>query len=87
MDIYVGNLAYTATEDDIKEAFEQFGAVENVKVVMDRVTGRPRGFAFVTMGSDEDGSSAVEGMDGAEIKGRKVKVDQARPKQSGPRSY
>lgn len=83
--IYVGNLSYQATEDDIRNAFEQFGGVSAVNVIMDRETGRSRGFAFVEMDNAEEAKAAIEGINLQEIAGRKVTVNEARPKTDRPR--
>ncbi len=80
MNIYVGNLSHDLTEDELRAAFEAFGTVESVNVLKDRFTGEPRGFGFVEMPSDEEGKAAIEGMNGKDLKGREVNVDQARPK-------
>ena len=82
MNIYVGNLSHDLTEDELREAFEAFGTVESVNVLKDRFTGEPRGFGFVEMPSDEEGKAAIEGMNGKDLKGREVNVDQARPRTS-----
>lgn len=79
--IYVGNLAYGATEDDVRTAFEQYGTVEKVSVIKDRETGRSRGFAFVEMPDGQQAKEAIEQMNLAEIAGRKVTVNEARPRQ------
>jgi len=81
--IYVGNLAHSATEDDLREAFTQHGEVSDVKIVTDRETGRPRGFAFVEMPNGDEAANAIKGLDLHEIGGRSITVDQARPKKSG----
>ena len=78
--IYVGNLAYTATEDDVRSAFEQFGDVASVSIIKDRETGRSRGFAFVEMSDGEQAKEAIDGLNLQEIAGRKVTVNEARPK-------
>ena len=80
MKLYVGNIAYTTTEQSLQEAFGQYGNVDEVAVVMDRETGRPRGFAFVTMGNDAEAKQAIEQLDGAELDGRTIAVNEARPK-------
>ena len=82
MNIYVGNLSHDLTEDELRAAFEAFGTVESVNVLKDRFTGEPRGFGFVEMPSDEEGKAAIEGMNGKDLKGREVNVDQARPRTS-----
>jgi RNA recognition motif-containing protein len=79
--IYVGNLSYTATEDDVRQAFEQYGTVDKVSVVKDRETGRSRGFAFVEMNDGNEAKEAIEKVNLAEIAGRKVTVNEARPRQ------
>ena len=83
--IYVGNLAYTATEEDLRQAFSQFGEVASVNVVMDRETGRPRGFAFVEMPNGTEAATAIKELNLAEISGRAVTVNEARPKTNQPR--
>ena len=81
MNIYVGNLSYEATEDDIRTAFAQFGQVSSVSVIKDRETGRSKGFAFVEMANDEAGKSAIEGLNLQRIAGRAVTVNEARPRE------
>jgi RNA recognition motif-containing protein len=81
MSIYVGNLSYQVTEDDLKRAFEEYGRVSSVKLPTDRETGRMRGFAFVEMESSADEDKAIEGLDGAEWMGRDLKVNKARPRE------
>lgn len=78
--IYVGNLAHAATEDDVREAFSQHGTVAEVKIITDRETGRPRGFAFVEMPNAAEAATAIKEMNLAEIRGRSVTVNEARPK-------
>ncbi len=79
--MYVGNLPFSATEDDLRDAFSQYGAVADVSVVMDRETGRPRGFAFVTMESKEAMDAAIKGLDGQDFGGRNLAVNEARPRE------
>lgn len=81
MNIYVGNMSYDTTEDDLREAFSAFGTVTSVSIIMDRETGRPRGFAFVEMASDEEGKAAIEGLNLQKIGGRSVTVNEARPRE------
>ena len=81
--IYVGNLAFTATDEDLRSAFEQFGEVTSVNIIMDRETGRSRGFAFVEMANGDQAREAIENLNGAGIGGRNVSVNEARPR--GPR--
>lgn len=83
--IYVGNLSYDATEDQIRSLFEAFGPVDKVSVVTDRDTGQPRGFAFVEMTDDNAASKAMEGLNGSQLGGRSLNINEARPKESRPR--
>jgi len=78
MNIYCGNLHFDLTEDDLKEHFEAFGEVVSVKIITDKYTGRSKGFGFVEMSSDEEGNQAIESLNGQEISGRAIKVNQAR---------
>ena len=80
--IYVGNLPYSATEDELRDLFAQHGDVTSVSLVNDRETGRPRGFGFVEM-ADEDADSAIQALDGAQMGGRTLKVNEARPRENG----
>ncbi|MFQ6038122.1 MAG: RNA recognition motif domain-containing protein [Candidatus Aminicenantales bacterium] len=80
MNIYVGNLAPEATEDDLRQAFEGFGKVTSVKIITDRYTGGSRGFGFVEMPNSPEAQSAIHGLDGTDMKGRTLKVNQARPR-------
>jgi RNA recognition motif-containing protein len=75
--LYVGNLPFSATAEDLRAAFEAHGAVSDVHVVMDRDTGRSRGFAFVTMGTDGEAATAIQRMDGKELDGRALRVSEA----------
>ena len=84
--LYVGNLSYDATEDDLREAFGRDGRqIQEVAIVMDRETGRPRGFAFVTMASSEDAQGAISALDGQMLKGRNIKVNEAQDRGGGGR--
>jgi cold-inducible RNA-binding protein len=83
MNLYVGNLSYNATEDDLRDAFSQFGEVTAVRIITDRETGRPRGFAFVEMADRAAGEKAIESLNNAEIVGRSITVNEARPKTEG----
>ena len=80
MNIYVGNLSRETTSDDLREAFEAFGQVESAHCVKDRFTGENRGFGFVEMPSDEEARAAIEGMNGKELMGRTLNVNEARPR-------
>ncbi len=77
--IYVGNLPFTANEDDVRELFEDHGDVNEVDLIMDRQTGRPRGFGFVEMPS-EDAEKAIQALNGADMEGRNLTVNEARPR-------
>ena len=79
--IYVGNLSYNATEDDLREAFGQYGEVSSVSVIKDRDTGRARGFAFVEMPDANQAAQAIENLNNTEIAGRAVTVNEARPRE------
>lgn len=80
MTVYVGNLSYSATEDDLNEVFKEYGSVKRIQVPTDRETGRMRGFAFVEMSDDSEEDKAIEDLDGAEWMGRTLKVNKARPR-------
>jgi RNA recognition motif-containing protein len=83
MRLYVGNLNYRATEDELRELFGAYGEVASVAIIMDRETGRSKGFGFVEFTSDEDGRAAIEALDNKEIGGRTLKVNEARPREGG----
>lgn len=78
--LYVGNLPYSATEDELRSLFEQHGATSSVAVIMDRETGRSRGFGFVEMAKDDEGRAAIAALDGRDLDGRKLTVNEARPR-------
>lgn len=80
MSIYVGNLSYDVTNDELEQVFAEYGKVSRVSLPMDRETGRPRGFAFVEMATKEDEAKAIEALNGAEWMGREMKVNEARPR-------
>ena len=80
MKIYVGNMSYSTTEESLRSKFEEYGDVEEVNIVMDRYTGRPRGFGFVTMPNEEEAKSAIEGLNALELDGRSLKVNESRPR-------
>ena len=80
MNIYVGSLSTSVTSDDLREAFEAYGQVEDVKIIMDRYTGESRGFAFVRMPTKAEAVAAIDGLNGSEIKGRPIVVNEARPR-------
>lgn len=82
--LYVGNLAYSATEGSISDLFSQFGSVDSCQLIIDRATGRSKGFGFVEMSSDEDADKAISELNGREVEGRALTVNEARPQ--APRS-
>ncbi len=84
MNIYVGNLSRDVTEDDLRQAFAEFGAVSTVNIIKDRFTGDPRGFGFVEMPSKDEGQAAIAGLNGRDLKGRSLNVNEARPKTDRP---
>ena len=84
--IYVGNLSFNTSEESLRETFSQFGQTDEVKLVMDRETGRPRGFAFVTMADAESARRAIAQMNGAMFDGRALRVNEAEERNSGGRS-
>jgi len=83
--IYVGNLSFNATEDQVRGMFEQYGPVEKVSIITDRDTGQPRGFAFVEMPDDDSAEKAMEALNGTSMGGRNLTVNEARPKADRPR--
>src|SRR2546428_503364 len=85
--LYVGNLAYSVRDDDLQQAFAQFGTVSSAKVMMDRDTGRSKGFGFVEMGSDAEAQSAINGMNGQALDGRALVVNEARPREERPGGF
>lgn len=87
MNIYVGNLAYSATDEELRSAFSAFGTVTSVKIVRDRESGRSRGFAFVEMEDGEGAQNAVAQMNGRDLKGRNLVVNEARPREQQNRAY
>ncbi len=82
--LYVGNLPYSVRDSDLEQAFSQFGAVTSAKVMMERDTGRSKGFGFVEMGSDAEAQAAIEGMNGQALGGRSIVVNEARPMEARP---
>src|SRR5271165_1844821 len=83
--IYVGNLTFDATEDQVRSLFEAYGPVEKVSIITDRDTGQPRGFAFVEMADDDAAGKAMEALNGTNLGGRNLTVNEARPKADRPR--
>ncbi len=81
--LYVGNLPYSATEQSLREAFAASGTVDSVSVITDRDTGQSKGFAFIEMGTDQEAQAATQAMNGATLDGRQIKVNEAKPRESG----
>lgn len=84
MNIYVGNLPYDLTDDEMRQLFEEFGAVKTVTIVKDKMTGRSRGFGFVEMAEDKEGQAAINGLNGKPFKGRNLRINEAHPRNDGP---
>jgi len=84
MNIYVGNLPYTTRDEDLMDLFQEFGEVQSAKVVMDRETQRSKGFGFVEMANAEEGKKAIDALDGADLGGRALKINEARPREDRP---
>jgi cold-inducible RNA-binding protein len=82
MKLYIGNLSWSTSQEELQSAFEQYGTVTDVVVMKDKFTGRSRGFGFVTMGSAAEGQAAIQGMHGKPIGGRNLTVNEARPKEA-----
>ncbi len=85
MNIYVGNLPYQVTDDELRQVFEQFGAVSSARVIMDRETQRSKGFGFVEMDKDDDANAAIQSLNGSDYNGRPLRVNEARPREDRPR--
>ena len=85
--LYVGNLSYNIRDDDLQQAFAQYGTVNSAKVMMDRDTGRSKGFGFVEMGSDPEAQAAINGMNGQALDGRAIVVNEARPREERPGGF
>jgi cold-inducible RNA-binding protein len=85
MKLYVGNLSFETTENDLQDLFEKHGTVSEVHLMMDRMTGKSRGFAFVTMGDAAQGNAAMSALNGHDLNGRSLKVNEARPREDRPR--
>jgi RNA recognition motif-containing protein len=84
MNLYVGNLSYRLTEDELKEAFEEFGQVSSCTIIKDRVTGESKGFGFLEMPERSEAEAAIGGLNGRDLKGRKLNVNEARPRENRP---
>jgi len=85
MNIYVGNLSYEVTEDALRKAFEEFGQVASVTLIKDKYSGQSKGFGFVEMPAKAEGQSAIDGLNGKDLKGRTLNVNEARPRTESPR--
>lgn len=85
MNIYVGNLSYNTTDDDLREAFEQHGQVDSARVIIDKFTNKSRGFGFVEMSNPSEGQNAIAKLNGATLQGRTLKVNEARPREDDRR--
>lgn len=85
MDIYVGNLPYSATDPDLQELFEQHGKVTSARVILDRMSGRSKGFGFVEMPDQSEGSAAIAALNGSDFQGRAIRVNESQPKPAGER--
>ena len=85
MNIYVGNLSYETTEEDLEKAFEIYGAVDTVRIIKDNYSGKSKGFGFVEMPTKSEAQSAIEGLNGKDLKGRSLNVSEARPRSEGRR--
>lgn len=85
--LYVGNLSYNIRDEDLQQAFAQYGTVSSAKVMMDRDTGRSKGFGFVEMGSDPEAQAAINGMNGQALDGRAIVVNEARPREERPGGF
>lgn len=85
MNIYVGNLSYDLTEEDLKQVFGEFGEVTKVTLITDRDTGRAKGFGFIEMSDDSNAQDAIDELDGAALNGRNMRVNEAKPREDRPR--
>ncbi|WP_373499849.1 RNA recognition motif domain-containing protein [Desulfococcus sp.] len=84
MNIYVGNLAYSVTEEDLQKAFEAFGKVDKVSIITDKFSGQSKGFGFVEMPGAKEAEQAIKALNGTDLKGRDIKVNEAKPKTDRP---
>lgn len=87
MNIYVGNLPWAMTDDDLRNTFEEFGEVSSARIIIDKYNKRSKGFGFVEMSDETQAESAISGLDGKELNGRPLKVNKARPKEERPARY
>lgn len=84
--LYIGNLSFKVTEDELQEKLAEFGQVESVKIITDRDTGQSKGFGFAEMATDAEARAAIDGLNGKDLGGRSLKVNEARPQERGPRT-
>jgi RNA recognition motif-containing protein len=84
MNIYIGNLAYSVTEDDLRDAFSEFGQVDSASIINDKFSGRSKGFGFVDMPNDSEAREAIESMNEKDLNGRTIKVNEAKPREERP---
>lgn len=87
MNIYVGNLDWSVTSNDLEQAFAEYGEIDNATVITDKYSGRSRGFGFVEMPNNDEAQAAIEALNGEGIKGRNVKVNEAKPREKRPQRY
>ncbi len=85
LNIYVGNLPYSVADEDLRTTFSEFGEVSSAHVISDRDTGRSKGFGFVEMANSDEGQRAIEALDGGEMQGRNIRVNEAKPREDRPR--
>lgn len=85
--LYVGGLPYSMGDDDLADSFKEYGTVVSASVIKDRDSGQSKGFGFVEMSTDEEAQAAIKGLDNQELSGRRIRVNEARPKEDRPRSY
>lgn len=85
MNMYIGNLAHDVTEDDLRNAFSEFGEVSSVKIIIDKFSGRSKGFGFVEMPNNSEADQAIKALNGKVLNGRSIKVNQAKPRDKSPR--
>ena len=82
MNIYIGNIAYSVDEQELGQIFSEYGEVSSAKIIMDRATGRSKGFGFVEMPNNEEGQNAIDNLEGKEVSGRRLRVNEARPREN-----
>jgi len=87
MKIYVGNLSYSTGEEDVRAAFSEFGTVDSADVIIDRNSGRSKGFGFVEMSNDEEAQAAIDGLNDKDLDGRNLNVNKAKPREERPKRY